>query len=60
MDLIFASANEQAKALRERRISSEELVSACVERILVVNPKLNAVVQLPTFDRKPIPIKESA
>jgi amidase len=47
MELIFASANEQAKAIRERQISSEELVRACIERIEEVNPKLNAVVQLP-------------
>jgi len=47
MELIFASATEQAKAIREKRISSEELVRACLERIAEVNPKLNAVVQLP-------------
>jgi len=47
MDLIFASTNEQAKAIREKRISSEELVQACLERIAEVNPKLNAVVQVP-------------
>lgn len=46
MDLVFASANAQALAIRERRISSEELVSACIHRIGEVNPKLNAVVQL--------------
>jgi amidase len=47
MDLIFASATEQAKAIREKRISSEELTRACLERIAEVNAKLNAVVQLP-------------
>jgi amidase len=47
MELIFASASEQAKAIRDKRISSEELVRACLERIEEVNPKLNAVVQLP-------------
>jgi len=47
MELIFASATEQAKAIREKRISSEELTRACLERIAEVNPKLNAVVQLP-------------
>jgi amidase len=47
MELIFASATEQAKAIREKRISSEGLVRACLERIAEVNPKLNAVVQLP-------------
>ena len=46
MELIFASATEQAKAIREKQISSEELVRACLQRIAEVNPKLNAVVQL--------------
>ena len=47
MELIFASAGEQAKAIRDKQISSEELVRACIKRIEGVNPKLNAVVQLP-------------
>ena len=47
MELIFDSATAQAKAIREKQISSEELVQACLERIAEVNPKLNAVVQLP-------------
>jgi amidase len=47
MDLIFASASEQATAIREKRVSSEDLVRACLERIAEVNPRLNAVVQLP-------------
>jgi amidase len=47
MELIFASAGEQAKAIRDKQISSEELVNACIKRIEEVNPKLNAVVQLP-------------
>jgi len=48
MELIFASASEQAKAIRAKQISSEELVQACLGRIAEVNPKLNAVVQLST------------
>jgi amidase len=47
MDLIFASATEQGKAIREKQTTSEELVRACLDRIAEVNPKLNAVVQLP-------------
>ena len=47
MELIFASATEQAKAIRDKQVSSEELVRACIKRIEEVNPKLNAVVQLP-------------
>jgi amidase len=46
MEPIFASAAEQAKAIRAKQISSEELVRACIKRIEEVNPKLNAVVQL--------------
>ena len=47
MELIFASAGEQAQAIRDKQISSEELVRACIKRIEEVNPKLHAVVQLP-------------
>jgi amidase len=47
MELIFTSASAQAKAIREKQISSEELTRACIKRIEEVNPKLNAVVQLP-------------
>ena len=47
MELIFASATEQARAIRQKQISSVELTQACLERIAEVNPKLNAVVQLP-------------
>lgn len=45
--LIFAPAARMAKAIRDREVSSEELVKACIARIGTVNPKLNAVVQLP-------------
>ena len=44
-DLIFSSATTLAGAVRDRRVSSEELVTACFERIDEVNPSLNAVVQ---------------
>ena len=47
MELIFASATEQARAIREKQITSEELTQACLKRLAEVNPKLNAVVQLP-------------
>lgn len=46
MELIFASAREQARAIREKQTSSEELTQACLARIAEVNPTLNAVVQL--------------
>ena len=45
-ELIYASATELARAICSKRVSSEEVVEAYVERIEKVNPKLNAVVQL--------------
>jgi amidase len=45
-ELIFASASALARLVREREISSEELVKAFLARIEAANPKLNAVVQL--------------
>lgn len=45
-DSIYASATEQAEAIRNRWLSSEELVIAHLQRIEEVNPKINAVVAL--------------
>ena len=45
-DLIFMSAAALAEAIRAKRVSSEEVVRAHIERIQEVNPKINAVVQL--------------
>jgi amidase len=45
-DLIDASAVWLAKAIRTRKVSSEEVVRAFLKRIEEVNPKINAVVQL--------------
>ncbi|MBN9386787.1 MAG: amidase [Chloroflexi bacterium] len=45
-ELIFASATALARMVREREISSEELVKAFLARIETANPKINAVVQL--------------
>jgi amidase len=44
--LLFKSAASLARAIRERWISSEELIKLAIERIEEVNPRLNAVVQL--------------
>lgn len=41
-----ASAGELAEAIRSKRWSSREVVEAHLERIAIVNPKLNAIVQL--------------
>jgi amidase len=45
-DILYASAVRMARAVREKQISSEELVRAHLDRIEGVNPKLNAVVQI--------------
>jgi len=45
--LLLKSATSLARAIREKWISSEELIKACIGRIEEVNPRLNAVVQLP-------------
>lgn len=45
-DLIYASATVLARAIRDKEVSSEELVNAYLQRIEAVNPTLNAVVQL--------------
>lgn len=42
----FSSTRALAEAVSRRRLSSEELVRACLERIEAVNGRLNAVVQL--------------
>jgi amidase len=41
-----ASASELAEAIRSKRLSSREVVDAYLDRIAIVNPKLNAIVQL--------------
>ncbi len=46
-ELLSASATRIAQAVREKKVSSEEFVKACLARIEEVNPRLNAVVQLP-------------
>lgn len=40
------SASEMARAIRQGQFSSLDVVRACIDRIKVVNDKLNAVVQL--------------
>lgn len=44
--MIYFSATAIAKAIRNKEISSTEVVDAYLNRIKEVNPKLNAVVQL--------------
>src|ERR1051325_647415 len=45
-EIICASASELARAIREKEVSSSEVVDAHFKRIAEVNPKLNAVVLL--------------
>jgi amidase len=45
-ELCFASATWLAEAIRTRAISAVEVVDACLARIELVNPSLNAVVRL--------------
>ena len=45
-EIIYSSATEIARAIREKEVSSAEVVEAHLARIEAVNPQLNAVVQL--------------
>jgi amidase len=45
-EIIYSSATELARVIREKEVSSAEVVEAYLARIEEVNPKLNAVVQL--------------
>src|SRR3989440_11578162 len=45
-EIIYSSATEIARAIREREVSSEEVVEAHLARIEEVNPRVNAFVQL--------------
>ena len=47
MELIYESTSALVEAIRSRKVSSEEIVQACINRMEDVNAKLNAVVQLP-------------
>jgi amidase len=49
-DILFTSAKRLAAMVKEKKISSVELVTAYIKRIEAVNPKLNAVV-FPCFER---------
>ena len=45
-ELMYASATTLAHAIRDKQVSSQEVVEAYLKRIEEVNPQLNAVVQL--------------
>ncbi|MBM3792058.1 MAG: amidase, partial [Acidobacteria bacterium] len=44
-ELIYYSVVTVARMIREKQVSSAEVLKACLDRIDQVNPKLNAVVQ---------------
>jgi amidase len=43
-DLCFRSARELAELIRTRKLSARELMTACLDQIARVNPKINAIV----------------
>ncbi|HEY7295285.1 MAG TPA: amidase [Dehalococcoidia bacterium] len=45
--LTFAPASELARAIREREVTSSEVIEAHLARIAAINPSINALVQLP-------------
>ena len=45
-ELLYMSATKVAKMIRDKEISSQEVVELCLDRIDAVNPKINAVVQI--------------
>src|SRR5436309_12868319 len=45
-ELVYTSATSLAQAIRDKRVSSQEVVESYIHRIEAVNPQLNAVVQL--------------
>ena len=45
-ELIYRSAAELARLIRAKTVSSEEIVRAHLNRIVAVNPRISAVVQL--------------
>ena len=45
-ELVFLSTSRMAELIRQKEISSEELVRAHLERIEAVNPRINAVIHM--------------
>lgn len=45
-DLLYMSATKVAEMIRNKEITSQELVEMCLDRIDAVNPQINAVVQI--------------
>ena len=45
-DLVFSSAKTLARSIREKKVSSAEVVDAYIQRVEEINPQLNCTVQL--------------
>lgn len=45
-NLYYLSINELSKLIREQQVSPVEIVNACLERINVLNPRLNAFITI--------------
>lgn len=45
-ELLELSATDLSQAIVDRKMSSEEVITACLKRVEAVNPRLNAIVQL--------------
>ena len=45
-ELIYSSAADLAKAIRDKKVSSAEVIDAHIKRVEEINPKLNCVAQL--------------
>jgi len=45
-EILSLSATQQARLIREREISSEELIQAHLDQIAQVNPAINATVEV--------------
>ncbi len=50
-DLVFLAAHQLAQAIRDRKISSTEVVEAYLSQITQYNPALNAIVTLDAENR---------
>src|SRR5512138_1945510 len=45
-ELFYSSATTLARRIHDREISSEEVIQAHLQQIELINPRLNAIVQL--------------
>ena len=53
-ELCWMSAIELAEAIREKQVSTLEVVESILERIEAINPKINAYVTLTADSGRPM------